>query len=88
MEKLYELEEKISVVGIGKKGKRNAKEDAREHAPAFRLAQKFRAGIEGSISFLKRTLGLGRCLYGSFKTFAASVGSIVFSHNLLILARL
>jgi IS5 family transposase len=88
MEKLYELEEKIAVVGIGKKGKRNAKERKREHSPAFRLAQKFRAGIEGSISYLKRALGLGKCLYKGFETLAASVGCIVFSHNLLILARL
>lgn len=88
MEKIYELEEKISVVAICKKGKRNAKEKEREHALAFRLAQKFRAGIEGSISYLKRALGLRKCLYRSFQTFAASVGSIVFSHNLLILARL
>lgn len=88
MEKLYELEEKIPVVAICKKGKRNAKERKREHALAFRLAQKFRAGIEGSISYLKRTLGLGKCLYRGFQTLAASVGSIVFSHNLLILARL
>ena len=88
MAKLYSLEEKIPVVAIGKKGKRNAKEEAREHAPAFKLAQKFRAGIEGSISFLKRILGLGKCLYRSFKTFKASVGSIVFAHNLLVLTRL
>ena len=88
MEKLYQLEEKIAVVGIAKKGTRNRQEQAREHAPAFKLAQKFRAGIEGSISFLKRALGLGKCLYRSFATFKASVGSIVFAHNLLILARL
>lgn len=88
MEKLYKLEEKIPVVAIGKKGKRNAEEEAREHAPAFKLAQKFRAGIEGSISFLKRILGLGKCLYRSFQTFKASVGSIVFAHNLLVLTRL
>ena len=88
MAKLYSLEEKIPVVAIGKKGKRNAKEEAREHAPAFKLAQKFRAGIEGSISFLKRILGLGKCLYRSFQTFKSSVGSIVFAHNLLVLTRM
>lgn len=88
MDRLYELEEKIPLVAICKKGKRNAKEKEREHTSAFRLAQKFRAGIEGSISFLKRTLGLRKCLYRGFQTFASSVGSIVFSHNLLILARL
>ncbi len=88
MDKLYELEEKISVVSIGKKGKRNAEEEAREHTPAFKLAQKFRAGIEGSISFLKRSLGLGKCMFRSFRTFQSSVGSIVFAHNLLVLIRI
>ena len=88
MEKLYELEEKIPVVAICKKGKRNAEEEEREHSPAFKMAQKFRAGIEGSISFLKRVLGLGKCFYRSFQTFKASVGSIVFAHNLLVLTRL
>ena len=87
MERLYELEEKIALVGIAKKGRRSAQEEEREHTPAFKLAQKFRAGIEGSISFLKRALGLGKCLYRGFQTFKASVGSIVFAHNLLILAR-
>jgi IS5 family transposase len=88
MDKLRELEESIRVVGICKKGKRNAAEEEREHAPAFKLAQKFRAGIEGTISFLKRVLGLGKCMYRSFQTFKASVGCIVFAHNLLVLARL
>lgn len=88
MDKLYELEEKIPVVSIGKKGKRNAEEEAREHSLAFKLAQKFRAGIEGSISFLKRAFGLAKCMYRSFQTFASSVGSIVFGHNLLVLIRM
>ena len=88
MDKLSELEEKIEVVAICKKGKRSADEREREHSSAFKLAQKFRAGIEGSISFLKRILGLGKCFYRSFQTFKASVGSIVFAHNLLVLTRL
>ena len=88
MDKLRELEAKIPLVSICKKGKRNAEEDAREHTSEFRLAQKFRAGIEGSISFLKRMFGLAKCYYRSFKTFTASVGSIIFAHNLTILTRL
>jgi len=88
MEKLYDLEEKIDVVGICKKGRRNDREEERENDPAFKLAQKFRAGIEGSISFLKRVLGLAKCMYKSFQTFKASVGNIIFCHNLIILSRL
>ncbi|MCI0482766.1 MAG: ISNCY family transposase [Candidatus Dadabacteria bacterium] len=88
MDQIRDLEKKIDVVAICKKGRRSEKEEAREHGLLFRLGQKFRAGIEGTISFLKRGLGLGRCFYRSFKTFASSVGVIVFAHNLLVLARM
>lgn len=87
MAKLYQLEKKIPVVAIGKKGKRNAEEQAREHRPLFKLAQKFRAGIEGSISFLKRVFGLAKCFYKGWESFQASIGSAIFCHNLTILAR-
>lgn len=51
------------------------------------LWQRFRAGIEGTISVLKRTYRLLRCPYRGFKSFAASVGMSVFCHNLVLLAR-
>jgi IS5 family transposase len=43
----------------------------------------FRAGIEGSISVLKRAFRLSICLYRGFKAFAAAVGMAVFCHNLV-----
>jgi transposase, IS5 family len=46
----------------------------------------FRAGIEGSISVLKRAFRLSICMYRGFKSFAAAVGMAVFCHNLLNLA--
>lgn len=49
--------------------------------------QRFRAGIEGSISVLKRAYRLLRCPYRGFKSFAASVGLSIFCHNLVLLAR-
>lgn len=49
--------------------------------------QAFRAGIEGTISGLKRAFRLARCYFRTFKTFEASVGLAVFSHNLLLLAK-
>jgi transposase, IS5 family len=49
--------------------------------------QRFRAGIEGSISVLKRAFRLQRCPYRGFKSFAASVGLSIFCHNLVALAR-
>ena len=87
MAELLALEEDIEVVGIAKKGKRSPEETAREIDPLFRHAQAFRAGVEGSISFLKRVLRLARCFNKSWDHFSASVGATVFSHNLLILAR-
>lgn len=86
-EKTAELARKIPVVAIGKKGGRTEEETAREHSLGFRLGQCFRAGIEGSISFLKLILGMGRCLNKGFAHFDSTVGVTVFTHNLLVLAR-
>jgi IS5 family transposase len=87
MEAITQIEKTIQVVAIGKKGKRTKEETARENDPLFRLAQRFRAGVEGSISFLKRVLGLSRCFNKGWEHFQATVGTTVFVHNLLILAR-
>jgi IS5 family transposase len=48
--------------------------------------QMFRAGIEGTISGLKRAFRLIRCFFQGFKSFAASVGLGVFCNNLIVLA--
>jgi len=88
MPKLAELAERIPHVSIAKKGKRTEQERAREHTAIFRELQRFRAGIEGSISALKRAFKMARCLYRSFETYCSSVGCHVFTHNLIALARL
>ena len=49
--------------------------------------QRWRAGIEGSVSCLKRAFRLARCCFRGFKNFASAVGSAVFCHNLRILAK-
>ncbi len=49
--------------------------------------QSFRAGIEGSISVLKRGFRLMRCYYQGFKSFSASIGMAIFAHNLVKLAQ-
>ncbi len=87
MDTLHEFERTIDVVSIAKKGKRTPAEIEREQDPLFRHAQAFRAGVEGSISFLKRMLRLARCFNKSWEHFVATVGQTVFAHNLLILAR-
>ena len=87
-EKLAELEKVIENVSIGKKGSRTLEEMEREHDPIFRKLQRFRAGIEGTISYLKRCYKMFRCLYRSFTTYCSSIGSHIFAHNLVALSRL
>jgi len=48
--------------------------------------QAFRAGIEGTISALKRAFRWFRCFFRGFKGFARNVGRGVFCHNLIVLA--
>jgi len=87
MATIQSIGEKIKLVSIAKKGKRNKEESVREADPEFRLAQRFRAGVEGTISYLKRILGLFRCFSKGWNHFVSSVGATIFTHNLLILAR-
>ena len=87
MATIQSIGEKIKLVSIAKKGKRNKEESIREADPEFRLAQRFRAGVEGTISYLKRILGLFRCFSKGWDHFVSTVGATIFTHNLLILAR-
>ncbi|NQV34492.1 MAG: ISNCY family transposase, partial [Phycisphaeraceae bacterium] len=88
MQQIAELEGKIPVVSIAKKGRRTQAELERETSEAFIDGQRFRAGSEGSISVLKRAFKLGRCLFKGFKNYAASVGFAVLCHNLVLLTKL
>lgn len=80
------IEHKVAHVAIGKKGPGPKK--SREMTREFQDAQRFRAGVEGSIAFLKRCLMLGRVLCKGFTHYTATVGMTVFAHNLIILSRL
>jgi IS5 family transposase len=53
----------------------------------YRRLHRFRAGIEGIISFLKRCFGLWRCSWRSLPSFKSYVWSSIVSANLLLLAR-
>lgn len=77
-EKMEELGKKVKTLAIPK----NVKEWATKLLPAW---QRFRAGIEGTISVLKRVFGLMRCPFRGFKNFASSVGLGIFCHNLVCL---
>ena len=78
-EKRAKLEAKVRVLAIPRKLSDWADEGLVEW-------QKFRAGIEGTISVLKRAFRLARCLFRGFKHFASAVGLGVFCHNLVVLA--
>jgi IS5 family transposase len=49
--------------------------------------QRWRAGIEGTISCLKRVFRLSRCHFKGFKNFCCGVGSAIFCHNVLTMVR-
>ena len=49
--------------------------------------QRFRAGVEGIISFTKRCFGLDRCLWSGYRSFQAYAWASVLATNLLLLAR-
>ena len=78
-EQMAEIRQRVSTVAIPSRGRSlEPKIDVQWHH--------FRAGIEGSISVLKRAFRLSVCVYRGFKSFAAAVGMAVFCHNLLSLA--
>lgn len=79
-EKYAELAEQVGTLAIPRR--------TRDLADALmRTWQCFRAGIEGTISGLKRAFRLSRCFYRGFKGFRSSVGLGVFCHNLTVLAK-
>ena len=79
-EAMKKLREKVKVLAIPQRLK-DFTDDA------FVALQHFRAGIEGSISVLKRSFGLLRSQYRGFKNFVNHVALGVFCHNLVVLAR-
>jgi len=75
-----ELEERVDFLGMPRR--------TRDFGDAMMAVwQQWRAGIEGTISCLKRAFRLARCCFRGFKNFASAVGSAVFCHNLTILAK-
>jgi IS5 family transposase len=52
-----------------------------------RILKRFRAGIEATISFLKRSFGLSRCTWKGLSHFRAYAWCSTVAHNLLTTAR-
>jgi IS5 family transposase len=69
-------------------GQKTAKRKAYEKSPAFKKGQRFRAGIEGTISVLFRGRGMKRCRDEGRKRFELWVGAAVLANNLMRIAAL
>ncbi len=61
--------------------------DMVKNKTVYRALSAFRAGIEGSISFLKRSFGLVRCTWRGLSSFKAYAQLSVLACNLLVVAR-
>ena len=53
----------------------------------YQRLRRFRCGIEGVISFLKRVFGLDRCTWRSLPSFKSYVWTSIITCNLLVMAR-
>lgn len=53
-----------------------------------RILKRFRAGIEATVSFLKRSFGLSRCTWKGLPHFRAYAWCSTVAHNLLTVARI
>jgi len=54
----------------------------------YKKLKRFRAGVEGNISMLKRVFGLDRCTWRGLEHFKSYVMSAVLAYNLKLFARL
>jgi len=81
--------EKVEQLVIPQRGGKLSEERAAEqHSKAFKKAQRFRAGIEGTISVLMRGRGMRRCRLSGPARFEMFVGVSVLANNLMRLAAL
>lgn len=72
----------IEKIGIPKVGRLSGSEKSHQRRKWFRQLQRFRCGIEASISMLKRQFGLGRVLAKGSPATAIWTGLAIFSYNL------
>lgn len=72
----------IKKVGIPKVGRLSKAEKIHQRKTWFRQLQRFRCGIEASISMLKRKFGLGRVLARGSQATAVWTGLAIFAYNL------
>ncbi|MCE7874685.1 IS4/IS5 family transposase [bacterium CPR1] len=80
-------DKKLEAMGVKRlsmpaRGKLSKQREAYQSQPWFRRLQRFRAGCEGSISFLKRCCGWDRSRLRGLEGVGIFAGFGVFSHNL------
>lgn len=76
----------VQKMSVCKPGKRSKARIDFEKNGWFKKLQKFRAGIEGTISALMRGCGMKRCLWKGWRSFQSYVGLCVVTFNLRKLA--
>ncbi len=69
-------------------GTKTPQRKAYEKSLAFKQGQRFRAGIEGTISVLFRGRGMKRCLAQGLQRFELFIGAAVLANNLMRIAEL
>lgn len=77
----------VKQISIPHHGRRTARRRTREKKRWFKEGQRFRNGIEGRISVLKRTVQLARCPYHGLDGFERWVGWGILVANLVVIAR-
>jgi IS5 family transposase len=73
-------------VCLPKPGYKSKARQRQEHQPWFRAARRFRNGIEGRISHLRRARGLDRCLNHGLPGLERWVGWGIIANNLAVIA--
>jgi IS5 family transposase len=77
----------VAQIALPQTGARTAAREAHEQQGWFKQAQRFRNGIEGRISVVKRTVQLKRCPLHGLDGFERWIGWGIIVANLVILAR-
>jgi IS5 family transposase len=84
LEAIHDLEVEDVVFS---KGRGLSIPDMAKSSSVYKRMRRFRAGIEGIISFLKRCFGMWRCTYRGFESFKTYTWASLVSANLLLVAR-
>ena len=72
-------------VSLPKPGYKSKRCQRREWQPWFRAAQRFRNGIEGRISHLRRARGLTRCLNHGLLGLERWIGWGIIANNIAVI---